>query len=355
MTQVGNGEFMLYEKVACPVCGGDFSAGDDVVVCPECGTPHHRECWKNVGRCVNESLHGEDFAWAAPRDAVGKSGEGEPADTKDETAIVCRNCGADCPPDTLVCPECGTSLGAAGRVFYGAGQGPSRDSNIFMKGVMTDPDEEIDGIKAREAAAYVQMRAGRYIPRFVEMSRKDKKLSWNWAGFFMSPHWFFYRKIYKAGILFLSLTCIALLFASIPLKNAFIDYKNLMSDYIELTNMTTYEELLSDYNEFVGNYGNLPEKERTELEKVQKEVVLYGALFIGSYFIPNFFAALYGDYIYKSKMVKEIKSMRGYAKNDKTFLMLAMRRGGVSFVSALGCFLLLETLSRMITVYFGGV
>ena len=46
----------------CPYCGRKFAEGDDIVVCPECGTPHHRECYKEHGSCANEERHGS-FEW----------------------------------------------------------------------------------------------------------------------------------------------------------------------------------------------------------------------------------------------------------------------------------------------------
>ncbi|MBO5103830.1 MAG: hypothetical protein J6B74_02035 [Ruminococcus sp.] len=41
----------------CVFCGEVFKDGDDVVVCPECGSPHHRECYKKENRCANIALH----------------------------------------------------------------------------------------------------------------------------------------------------------------------------------------------------------------------------------------------------------------------------------------------------------
>ena len=32
----------IYNNCVCPVCKKQFEDGDDIVVCPECGTPHHR-------------------------------------------------------------------------------------------------------------------------------------------------------------------------------------------------------------------------------------------------------------------------------------------------------------------------
>lgn len=344
---------MLYENTTCPACDGEFVEGDDIVVCPVCGTPHHRSCWKTSGKCANEGRHEDGFVWTVPKAAAKASENVAKTESKDETAVICPSCGAGCPPDSLVCPDCGTSFGAVGRAFYGAGQDFNVDGSFFFNGVKADPDETIDGVKARDAAAYVQTRTVRYIPKFIAMSRKNQKLGWNWAAFFLSPLWFFYRKMYKAGVLFVSLTCIAMLFASIPLNRASSDFLKLMSNYVEITNTTTIDEFTAGYNEFLTNYGSLPESERAEIKRLYKEVVSCSALFAGSYFIANIFAALYGDYLYKSKMVREVASMRSFAKNDKTFLVLAMKRGGVSLISAAGCMLSLNLLFQLISGYIG--
>ena len=47
----------------CPYCKKNFAEGDDIVVCPECGTPHHRECYKEHSACANEAHHAENFEW----------------------------------------------------------------------------------------------------------------------------------------------------------------------------------------------------------------------------------------------------------------------------------------------------
>ena len=52
-----------YRGQHCPICGKEFCDGDDIVVCPECGTPYHRECYKTAGHGVNEERHSENFEW----------------------------------------------------------------------------------------------------------------------------------------------------------------------------------------------------------------------------------------------------------------------------------------------------
>ncbi|MCL1881321.1 MAG: hypothetical protein FWF76_04000 [Oscillospiraceae bacterium] len=43
----------------CPACDNVFNEKDDVVVCPDCGTPHHRVCYAEMGECINHSRHGQ--------------------------------------------------------------------------------------------------------------------------------------------------------------------------------------------------------------------------------------------------------------------------------------------------------
>ena len=59
---------MRYTDIICSVCNKPFTENDDVVVCPVCGTPHHRTCWAREGHCANEALHEQGFAWQFPED-----------------------------------------------------------------------------------------------------------------------------------------------------------------------------------------------------------------------------------------------------------------------------------------------
>ncbi len=65
-----------YTGYRCPVCGKAFAQGDDVVVCPDCGAPHHRECYRSLGRCAYEEKHAAGEAWS-PATAAGEE-EGAP-------------------------------------------------------------------------------------------------------------------------------------------------------------------------------------------------------------------------------------------------------------------------------------
>lgn len=47
----------------CPVCRSPFGENDDIVVCPDCGTPHHRACYIRLGECALSQHHESGFEW----------------------------------------------------------------------------------------------------------------------------------------------------------------------------------------------------------------------------------------------------------------------------------------------------
>ena len=64
---------MFYDNKVCDGCSEVMLEGDDIVVCPECGTPHHRDCYKEHSACANEEKHGENFEKAGKRQAAVKA------------------------------------------------------------------------------------------------------------------------------------------------------------------------------------------------------------------------------------------------------------------------------------------
>ena len=56
----------LHTGDPCFACGKKIMEDDDVVVCPECGTPYHRSCWEKNGKCINIWLHRDGKTWERP-------------------------------------------------------------------------------------------------------------------------------------------------------------------------------------------------------------------------------------------------------------------------------------------------
>lgn len=78
----------------CPYCRTMIHQGEAVVVCPECGIPHHESCWNDNKGCTTFGC--------GQHDAVLKQPPG----------AVCKACGAPMLPDQDFCPKCGTRKAA---------------------------------------------------------------------------------------------------------------------------------------------------------------------------------------------------------------------------------------------------
>ena len=76
----------------CPVCNNTFNPDDDIVVCPECGTPHHRDCYKENKNCANFHKHSEDFRWE-PDFVPVEEIKTEKPELLEGTELVSRNMG----------------------------------------------------------------------------------------------------------------------------------------------------------------------------------------------------------------------------------------------------------------------
>ena len=63
---------MKFENQSCPVCEKVFTENDTIVVCPECGTPHHKECYFSLGECKNKALHSNDFSYKPQKNETEK-------------------------------------------------------------------------------------------------------------------------------------------------------------------------------------------------------------------------------------------------------------------------------------------
>ena len=158
----------------CPVCNNTFREDDDIAVCPDCGNPHHRECYKENVKCANHEKHSESFRWEP--DFI-------PPQTEEKPKF---EAGKQTAPNAEPLPLFSLQL-----------------NNI--PGLLDRTYEDFDdNVKAEDMALFVRQDAKKYISKFQKT--KEKKFTWNWGAFIFTPYWFFYRKMYKLGAIFLALT-----------------------------------------------------------------------------------------------------------------------------------------------------
>ena len=217
----------------CPVCEQAFTDEDDIVVCPDCGTPYHRACWQKVGACMHKSEHATGFEWQP---------EFGPEAEKAAHEATCPNCGTHNQPGAAQCSHCGCPLpkddGPRPDPKDEDAQVPiyARDPSTVHKpdnsrtapgpriDTYTDddnggicrreigPEDTIDGIKAKDWAAYVGRSPMYYLMQFFRMSITKQKVTVCLSAFLFGPAYLLYRKMWKEGLL----TALLSLVLSVP-------------------------------------------------------------------------------------------------------------------------------------------
>lgn len=165
---------MNFTKYICPVCAQAFKEDDDVVVCPDCGMPHHRTCWFENGKCFYHEKHGVE-------EIIKK-------EISQETIIL--------PVEEDKKDD-----------LNGENGQPQNEAQEAVKEIIeeirnnTTDNVKLDGnaVSCYEAALGKNQKY--YIPRFMLMEKVKKALSWNSAAFFVPLAWSLYRKMYKLSAL----------------------------------------------------------------------------------------------------------------------------------------------------------
>lgn len=189
-----------YQGQPCPVCGEVFAEKDDIVSCPECGTPYHRACWMKTGHCINTALHESGESWLVQRRR--EIGEEKSAEKRAEEAEQAAERERGEAPHMI-----------NGSLYDGVRLNPE-DPCIGM-----DPEEVLDGAKLREVAEFVQSNRFYYLPLFRLMKRTGKKLSFNLLSLICPQFYFANRKMWGAALIALILNTLIGLPASIVSMN----------------------------------------------------------------------------------------------------------------------------------------
>ncbi len=193
----------FYEGLSCPVCGMAFRDNEDVVACPQCGLPHHRACWKELGRCQMADKHGTDEQWS--RIQVTQKAEPIQQVAEDVEGVnICSHCHTRNVEFAEFCKHCGSPLKVTEwKAEYATPVGEYTPfQSVHHTGEMYSDTERIGTATARELACFVGNNASYYIPQFRTLEAA-KRCKWNWAAFLLGPFWLLYRKQYLTGTLLL--------------------------------------------------------------------------------------------------------------------------------------------------------
>ena len=207
-----------FENKLCPICRARFTDKADVVVCPICGTPHHRVRYEIRGKCGLENLHESGFVWNGRL-----PDEPEPVFSQPQNPYENNTQNSTSEQNTESVDPMTAMFGDADDGF-----------NSFLK-KLTDPALGEDGVSMKELTTYAATSAFHYGRAFdifrSNIGGKKRKVFFNLASGFLAPAFQFYRKmdIFGAisGILLLIPVLIAALFPDFVLNNGFSYLLNL--------------------------------------------------------------------------------------------------------------------------------
>lgn len=307
-----------YTGSQCPVCRQLFTDHDDIVVCPDCGTPYHRVCWPSDNRCLSTDLHGTGYIW-------------QPEHISDEVpGIKCPHCGSSNPAGSRFCCQCGSSLGEQpprvhipGQQQYGyhTKQTDSVDSDNQNRQPNYDcsqryslgPNDLIDGVKARDWADFLGRSVPYYLLRFQSMSETGRKFCVSFSAFLFGPFYFLYRKAWKPAVFF----CILSVLLEIPSILALLYIADGLPAWlsnIALINLTSQ----------IGSYVN---------------------------WAQMFFRGIFGVYLYRKAVLPRVQDICNHMPEDSSRSAALRRVGGTSLVGVAIYAVILVALYLLIYLY----
>lgn len=207
-----------YTGYKCKSCGNAFKHEDDIVVCPDCGTPYHRECWKKEGHCINNDYH-----------LSGKSWQVEAEKQIEAAAEHCGSCGHTLKDEQLFCDKCGAPTPYFIRTQqHNSTAAPysSSTDELYRKKTMGEqvypphlnyadpiyginPTEEYgEGVTASELGYFVKTNTHYYLPKFKFMKDTNMRLVPNFAAMLFPELYFSYRKMPLMALAVIILKCI---------------------------------------------------------------------------------------------------------------------------------------------------
>jgi len=346
-----------YTGLKCPVCEKPFASGDDIVVCPECGAPYHRECYAKVGRCVFSDKHGTPDAWSPPKpEATGE----EATENKSQR---CPRCGSPNSQSAMFCEHCGQPLTINQQDFPGFPQNGSIPPNgslpqnggfpkngppfpqgqpvpfIFDPLGGVNPNEPIDDVPAGDIAKLIQNNTQYYLPAFVNL-KKFSTNRFNFSAFLFSGGWLLYRKQYKIG----------------SIIAAIITTLYLISTYVSVS---FSEPLLASLLKQVGASSDTLSPTYTQMIQVSELLIQQPALQIFLFFVPTMILVIEfvimlivgfnGNKWYLTHCVNKVNQIHQTAPESVSAAIQLQEQGGVNAplaICLLVCYMIVTYMPR---------
>lgn len=296
----------------CAICKAYLFPEDDVVHCPQCGAPHHRDCYLALGHCGLEEFHGTENEYKK-----ADAAQTEKEDPVIENSVFCGMCGEKYEAEKKMCPKCNAPnmMRNGGRVV-----------TFDLMGGVTDDTDLGDGVTAGEAKKFVVTNTHRYLPKFLKF-KQGRKASWNWLAFLTPCGWLMSRKMYLFGAIIGAIR-IALSLLTIPFSIAL--------SVLDLSEANGYFETSNIILENISIIG-VP-------------VVLVALVASMLDLFIRVMTAVFGDYTYKKRVISTVSEIK---KSDLDQDEAFAKKGGVSLIFGLLAFYAVYYLPSIIATVLG--
>lgn len=202
-----------FENKLCPVCRVRFNDKADIVVCPVCGTPHHRACYMEKNKCALEELHAAGWSWngrlpdeeavLSPNESNESNIIGDALDEANRAREQAHH--AEYPGQSDNGRENG-SRDASGSPYeqeqklfeeeLGANS-PFRE--VFES--MMDREIKEDGVSMHELASFTASSVFHYGKAFYTFRKNKKHAFFNLSSGLFAPVFHFYRRMNFFGVI----------------------------------------------------------------------------------------------------------------------------------------------------------
>lgn len=175
----------------------------------------------------------------------------------EDKTIYCSNCGNKNPISNKFCSNCGNKLKSIENSIKEATntiKTSIQNNKTYQDFTNVNND---DFIKAdwdnKDIVDFIQKNVEYYIPKFKLIQDFNKTTSWNWAAFFLSSNWFFYRKMYGigAGVLLLSIISTFIPFIGFPISIGILILSGLYGNILYLKHIQKQLDALTNINDDV--------------------------------------------------------------------------------------------------------
>lgn len=200
-----------FDNKLCPVCRIPLNENSDVVVCPVCGTPHHRACYLKYNRCGVESMHASGFVWNGrlPDEEPEEPSAPEQPENTEQSAALHSDDTAENDPHHAEYP--GGTPGSGGNTEnMGGFDGLDLDEMMSrMRRQTMDETRGEDGVSNKELSYFVGRSVMHYSQAFSVFrapllpGQKRRHVFFNLCSGLFAPVHQFYRRMDLAGIVLL--------------------------------------------------------------------------------------------------------------------------------------------------------